>query len=152
MGLFFNNYLPDKDQISTIPSTNIINKYIESLKFKTGFVILQGPFVSEQYATHHISQYKSSLISHHYYDCNSIIERKFVFLCKDNSLLLRDNERLNLGINPNNHKIELYIHKEKSKYTYYVISIDNLIPENEEDLIKLNQLVTEFPPLIEELK
>ena len=123
-----------------------LNEYLASLDYPTGCINLKGPFLSEDYAVHHIDEYKKTLCSS-YYTINCRINRRIVVLteAESASFNMGDNSRIALGIEPFNHEIGLCMREDEGKIDFTVLELDKYLLMNELDRANIKILLLQYP-------
>lgn len=150
----FNDFIDmmlGRDDPPEEPEQDKIEKYISNLDIETGVAKLSGPFLSECYALAHYETFKD-VLRHTYSRVNLTITRCFTLLCEDGTFTTRDDPRIELGIDPFKHIIELSIVKQNDGIYFDVKGVDGLILMNENDCASIRGLVEKFPPTAQELR
>ena len=129
-----------------------IQKYISDLGYATGYARLRGPFLSEEYATRHLNEYKDVLCST-LYNVNCRINRRIVLLTNSSfhSFPTNDDVRVELGIEPYNHSLGLYIKEITDGIDFTVIEVDNLLLIDPEDRENIKSVLLQVPLTEKEL-
>jgi hypothetical protein len=140
-----------EEQSEEEPDPYKLKKYISNLEIETDVAKLVGPFLLERYALAHYESFKD-VLHRTYSRVNLTIVRYFTLICTDKTFETRDNSRVELGINPFSHRIELSIVKEKSDFYFDVKGVDGFILMNTDDIEKVRDLVVRFPPTLQELR
>lgn len=148
----FNFILGSKDQeIKEDPepelSNSILSEYIANLGIKSDFARLEGPFLCENYALKYIDIY-SDLLKRTYHLINLCISRPIALISSDTTLDTMDNARVEIGIVPYNHRLEIAFYKND----FSVVGVDGNILLNKYDAERIKTAMMILPITEQELK
>lgn len=124
---------------------NILKRYIDSLEVRRDIIKVEGPFIDEVYAAKYGEIYKV-LLKNTFHRINFVIERAIPVVSSDDTLITRDNERLQLSIAPFRHRFTL----ERTMYDFNVIGIDGNIFLNKNDCDSVKKFLLRYPITKEE--
>lgn len=124
-----------------------LKEYVKSLRIKSDFVRIDGPFLCEKYALKYLDLYKE-LLQKTYYRINICISRPLALISSDSTFETMDNPRIEFEIPPYNHRFELFA----NGVDFVVIGVDGNILLNKTDADKIKTVLRKFPLTVKELK
>ena len=122
-----------------------IEDYISNLPIKTDYTELTGSFAFDT-EFRNFSKYQEMLCNK-YSHINLTLIRPFIILSNNESFYCRDNGRVELGLQPFNHRINVIAENN----TINVVSVDEFVLLDDNDCCSMNKLLSKFPPTKEEL-
>lgn len=108
---------------------------------------LNGPFIFEEHVLRNYEKNKD-LTNLIFKKINLCVRRQFIVLSNDCSFRARDNGRLQLGLTPHKHKLELCVNDSNIS----VLGLDGALLLDRSDCVKMLDVIKKYPLTPQELQ